>query len=175
MINQGKADCRIQEGDRIAQLIIEKINTSDIMAMYELELTERAASGFRSTDMSPKDIITVADAQPIIWFLQANSSNKEYFNIEDIGNQPRLRQENVLMSSAITSEVEMKVFEANFISTVITASERDQEWTARKKELDRLENEGEELLMNWTSKNRLLYYKNQQYIPRNEGLQTALV
>jgi len=46
------------------------------------------------------------------------------------------------MSSAIISQVEMKVFEANLISTVVAASERDQEWTARKRELDRLENEG---------------------------------
>jgi len=40
MIDHGKADCRIQEGDRIAQLIIEKINISDIMEVHELELTE---------------------------------------------------------------------------------------------------------------------------------------
>jgi len=36
MINQGKADCRIQEGDRIAQLILEKINTSDMSEVDEL-------------------------------------------------------------------------------------------------------------------------------------------
>ena len=35
--NLSKTDCRIQEGDRIAQLIIEKINTSDIMELDELE------------------------------------------------------------------------------------------------------------------------------------------
>jgi len=57
MINHGKAHCRIQEGDRIALLIIEKINTSDIMEVNELEVTERADSGFGSTDMSPKRTI----------------------------------------------------------------------------------------------------------------------
>jgi len=40
MIKHGKADCRIQEGERIAQLIIERINKSDIMEVDELELTE---------------------------------------------------------------------------------------------------------------------------------------
>jgi len=40
MVDHGKADCRIQEGDRIAQHIIEKINTSDMMEVDELELTE---------------------------------------------------------------------------------------------------------------------------------------
>jgi len=78
------------------------------------------------------------------------------------------------MSSAIISLVEMKVFEANFISTVVTASERDQEWTMRKRKLDRLENEGKEFPKNWTSKERLLFDKNRLYIPNDEGLQTII-
>jgi len=160
MVNHGKADCRIQEGDRIAQLIIEKINTSDMMEVDELKLTERADSGFWSTDMSPKRTISVTHAQPMICFLQADSNNNKYFDVEDIGNHPRLRQEQVLMSSAIISQVEMKVFEADFIGTVVKASKRDQEWTARKRELERLENEGKESPKNWTKKDGLLYYKN---------------
>jgi len=174
MVNHGKADCRIQEGDRIAQLIIEKINTSDIMEVDELELTERVDSGFGSTDMSPKRTISVTDAQPMICFLQADSNNNEYFDVEDIGNHPRLRQEHVLMSRAIMSQVEMKVFEADFIARVVAASERDQEWTARKGELERLENEGKEFPKNWTKKDGLLYYKNQLFIPNDERLQTTI-
>jgi len=123
MINQGKTDCRIQEGYRIAHLIIEKIITSDIMEVDKLEMTERADSGFGSTDMSPRRTILVTDAQPMISFLQADSNNNEYFNVEDIGNHPRLRQEHVLMSSAMISQVEMKVFEADFIATMVEASE----------------------------------------------------
>ena len=84
MVDHGKADCRIQEGDRIAQLIIEKIHTSDIMEVDELELTERADRGFGSTDMSSKRTISVTDAQPMICFLQADSNNNEYFDVEDI-------------------------------------------------------------------------------------------
>jgi len=161
MVNHGKADCRVQEGDRIAQLIIEKINISDMMEVDELELTERADSGFGSTDMSPKSTISVTDAQPMICFLQADSNNNEYFDIEDMGNHPTLRQEHVLMSSAIISQVEIRVFEAAFIATVVAASEREQEWTARTGELERLENEGKEFPTNWTKKDELLYYKNQ--------------
>jgi len=97
------------------------------MEVDELELTGRADSGFGSTDMSPKRTTTVTDAQPMICFLQADSSNNEYFDVEDIGNHSRLRQEHVLMSGVSIPQVEMKVFEADFISTVITASERDQE------------------------------------------------
>ena len=41
------------------------------------------------------------------------------------------------MSSAIISHVEMKIFEADFIATVVAASGREQEWTARKGELEK--------------------------------------
>jgi len=174
MINHGKADCRIQEGDRITQLRIERINTSDIMEVDELELTERADSGFGNTDISPKRAISVRDAQPMICFLQADSNNNEYFEIENIGNHPRLRQKHVLMSSAIISQVEMKGFEADFIATVGAASEMDPEWTAQKRELEKLENKGKEFPKNYTKKDRLLYYKNQLYIPNREGLQTTI-
>jgi len=174
MVNHGKADCRIKKGDRIAQLIIEKINTSDMMEVDELEVTERAHSGFGSTDMSPKRTISVTDAQPMICFLQADANNNEYFDVEDIGNHPRLRQEHVLMSSAMISLVEMKVFEADLIAMVVAAGERDQEWTARKEELERLDTEGKAFPKNWTKKDGLLYYKNRLYIPNEEGLQTTI-
>jgi len=110
----------------------------------------------------------------MLCFLQADSDNNEYFDVEDIGNHPRLRQKHVLMSSAIISEGEMKVFEADLIATVVAASARDQEWTARKRELERLENEGKEFPKNWTKKDRLLYYKNRLYISNDEGLQTTI-
>ena len=48
MINHGRADSRIQEGDRIAQLIVERINTSHIMEVDELELTERVDCGLEA-------------------------------------------------------------------------------------------------------------------------------
>jgi len=96
----------------------------------ELELTERADSGFGSTDISPKRTISVTDARSMICFLPADSNNNKYFDFEDIGNHPRLRQEHVLMSSAIISQVEMRIFEADFIAAVVAASERDQESTA---------------------------------------------
>jgi len=135
MIDHSKTDCRIQEGDQIAQLLIEKINTSDIMEVDELELTERANSSFGRTEMSPKRTISVTDAQPMICVLQADSSSNEYFDTEDISNHTSLRQKHVLMSSAIISQVEMKTFEVDFIAAGVAASEMDQEWTVRKKGL----------------------------------------
>jgi len=64
MINHGTVDCRIHEGDRIAQHIIENINTSEIIEVDKLELTKRVDSGFGSTDMSPKRTISVTYTQP---------------------------------------------------------------------------------------------------------------
>jgi len=110
----------------------------------------------------------------MICFLQAHSNNNEYFDVEDIGNHPRLRLEHVLMSSTIISQVEMKVFKADFIATVVAASERDQEWTARKRELKKLEKEGKEFPKNWTNKDGLLYYKNRLHILNDEVLQTTI-
>jgi len=48
------------------------------------------------------------------------------------------------MSNAIISQVEMKVFKADFIATVVAVRERDQEWTAQKRELDKVEKEGKQ-------------------------------
>jgi len=52
-------------------------------------------------------------------------------------------------------------------------SERDEEWTARKRELAILENKINEVPRNWTYRNRLLYYNIRVYIPNDEGLQTT--
>ena len=51
MLNHGKIDCRIQAGDRIAQLIVRKIDTSDMMEVDNLEITERDDKSFGSTDI----------------------------------------------------------------------------------------------------------------------------
>ena len=151
MINHGKIDCRTQAGDRIAQLIIEKIDTSDMMEVDNLEITERADNGFGNTDMSPKGTRPVTDCKPIICFLQANHKDNEYFDTEDMGRHPQLRSEHVLMSSAIISQVETRNFDAEFISKGITASKEDQEWQERLTELKKLSQEGKEFPKNWQS------------------------
>ena len=127
MINHGKIDCRIQAGDRIAQLIIERIDTADMMEVDNLEGTERADGGFGSTDMSPKQTTPVADCKPMICFLQSNLKNNEYLDTEDMGRHPKLRKAHVLISSAIISQVETRNFDAEFISKVVTASKENQE------------------------------------------------
>jgi len=66
MMNHHKKDYRVQEGDRIAQMIIEKIDTSGMREVDNLQITERGSKGFGSTDVSPKRTIAVKQVQPIM-------------------------------------------------------------------------------------------------------------
>jgi len=95
------------------------------MAVDEFALTDRADSRFGRTDISPKRTVSVTNAQPMICFPQADPNSNEYFDVEDIGSHPRPRQEHLLMSRAIISQVEMKVFEADFIAMVGEARKKD--------------------------------------------------
>jgi dUTP pyrophosphatase len=49
LFNHGENDFTIKTGDRIAQLILEKIFTDDLEEVEELVKTERGAGGFGST------------------------------------------------------------------------------------------------------------------------------
>lgn len=48
-VNNGKTSYDIKKGDRIAQLIIEKISTSEVEVVENLDSTERGTKGFGST------------------------------------------------------------------------------------------------------------------------------
>eukprot|EP01004_Peranema_trichophorum_P010638 NODE_9452_length_590_cov_33.184154_g8817_i0.p1 GENE.NODE_9452_length_590_cov_33.184154_g8817_i0~~NODE_9452_length_590_cov_33.184154_g8817_i0.p1 ORF type:complete len:174 (-),score=34.48 NODE_9452_length_590_cov_33.184154_g8817_i0:69-536(-) len=49
LFNHSNTDFVIKRGDRIAQLILEKIVTPDVEELQELPVTERGAGGFGST------------------------------------------------------------------------------------------------------------------------------
>src|SRR6195952_5630463 len=142
MINHGKMNCRMQAGNKITQIIIQKIDKSDVMEVDQLEETKRAEGGCGSTDLSPNRTATVVETPPMVCFLQADKRNNEFFDTEDMGRHPRLLKEHVLMSSAIISQVEMRTCKVDFITQVKTAREDDQDWLERRAELVRLENEG---------------------------------
>ena len=52
LFNHGDVDFEIKRGDRIAQLILERISMADIVEVTELAETERGAGGFGSTGVS---------------------------------------------------------------------------------------------------------------------------
>ncbi|EON96937.1 putative deoxyuridine 5 -triphosphate nucleotidohydrolase protein [Phaeoacremonium minimum UCRPA7] len=49
LFNHSDADFTIQEGDRIAQLVLERIYTPEVVEVAELEESVRGAGGFGST------------------------------------------------------------------------------------------------------------------------------
>ena len=55
LFNFGEADFEIKKGDRIAQLICEKIEYPELKEEEELEATERGAGGFGSTGIKAGD------------------------------------------------------------------------------------------------------------------------
>ncbi|KAI8836783.1 dUTPase-like protein [Chytriomyces cf. hyalinus JEL632] len=62
LFNFGTADFQVKEGDRVAQLILEKIETAQIDHVQELDETVRGAGGFGSTGIRKTDAVMVDDA-----------------------------------------------------------------------------------------------------------------
>jgi len=56
--NHGETNYEFKAGDRIGQLIVEKIQTHDAMEIDNLEDTDRGTEGFGSTDIGRKRLIT---------------------------------------------------------------------------------------------------------------------
>ena len=56
LINQGHEECLIQTGERMAQIIMEKINTERAVQVKYLPKTDRGTLGFGSTALNPKRI-----------------------------------------------------------------------------------------------------------------------
>ena len=49
LFNFGEEDFEVAPGDRIAQLILERIATPDVEVVADLDATDRGAGGFGST------------------------------------------------------------------------------------------------------------------------------
>ncbi|KNC52553.1 deoxyuridine 5'-triphosphate nucleotidohydrolase [Thecamonas trahens ATCC 50062] len=52
LYNHSDVDFNIAVGDRVAQLVLEKIATPDVVAVDDLDATDRGAGGFGSTGVS---------------------------------------------------------------------------------------------------------------------------
>ncbi|KAI9024139.1 dUTPase-like protein [Hyaloraphidium curvatum] len=52
MFNFSDKDFEVKEGDRIAQLVLERIYTPDVVEVEDLDSTDRGAGGFGSTGVS---------------------------------------------------------------------------------------------------------------------------
>ncbi len=54
LFNFSDVDFQIKQGDRIAQMILEKIHTPQVVEVDDLEDTSRGAGGFGSTGVAKK-------------------------------------------------------------------------------------------------------------------------
>ena len=71
--NYGKEDYEFKTGDRIVQLILERIQLDEAMEVDELDETERGTKGFGSTDLGPKRLITTKETKITMCFLNLNT------------------------------------------------------------------------------------------------------
>ena len=95
----------------IAQMIIEKIDTSDMMEVDNLQITVWGNKGFGSTDLPPKRTIAVEQVQPIMCQLYADSRENRLFSENDIARNPWLLQEEVMVSSPMISKALRQEYE----------------------------------------------------------------
>ena len=155
VVNHGASDYEIKTGDRIAQLIVEKIVDQDWENVEMLDETERADGGFGSTGLG----LELKETQPMICFLYSDG-NHEFYDTLDTYQHPTLGKGQILMSNTIIAEANLKKFEVDFLTKVQQAALEDADWVRRKEELEYMEKEGKELPKQWTISDNLLYYKN---------------
>jgi len=98
--NHGEADSLFKAGDRIAQLIVEKVANADAMEVDDLGITEEGKISFGSSDMNPKGSIPAKEEEVKICFLHTDTSVNEFFSTADIGYHPRLMKEKEMLSRA---------------------------------------------------------------------------
>jgi len=172
--NHGKADCVFKTGDRIAQLIIEKVADADAMEVDDLEATEPGRSGFGSSDLNPKRSITAKEEDVKICFLHTDRDRNEFFSAADIGYHPRLTKERDMLSSAHVNPALTGTMNNTFLDKFRVAGKEDERWQNRGRELVMLKEGGKKMWDEWKEKDGLLYYKNHLYIPDNKRLQTEI-
>jgi len=153
--NHREAECVFKAGDRIAQLIIEKIANAEAMEVDDVETSERGKSGFGSSDLSPMQSITAKEEGAKICFLQAETNNNEFFSAADIGYHPRLMKERVMLSSAQVNAALTRTMNDAFLDKSRVAGKEDERWQNRGRELVMFRECGKKMPDEWIAKGRV--------------------
>ena len=172
--NHGDTSYEFKAGDRIAQLIVEKIQTHDAIEIDSLDDTGRGTQGFGSSDLGPKRLIACEELKVKMCFLNPDPQDNSYFDEEDIHRHSSLRNEITMLSSAMIAAIQMQTMDDSFLDRIRTAGKEDDTWMARKGELHRLKEKREALPKHWELEDGLLYYKNRLFFPSNEELLTEI-
>ena len=143
--NQGSSDYEFKEGDRIAQLIVERIQTSEAVVVDKLGETERGKQGFGSTDLGPQPLISSKEHKIMMCFLHRDPRNNTFYDEEDILTHADMTREVTMLSKAIIAAVQMQTMDESFLSRVQMARKDDHTWTERNGELSQMKEPNEEL------------------------------
>ena len=172
--NHGGTSYEFKAGDRIAQLIVEKIQTHDAMEIDSLDDTGRGTQGFGSSDLGPKLLIACEELKVKMCFLNPDPHDNSYFDEEDIHRHSSLRNEITMLSSAMIAALQIQTMDDSFLDKIRTAGKEEDTWMARKGELNRLKEQREALPKHWELEDGLLYYKNRLFIPSNKAILTEI-
>ena len=113
LVNHGKLDYEVKMGERIAQLVVKRIDDQGWMEVDWLDGTKRAGKGFGSTGTG----LELKETQPTICFLQADG-NHEFYDSSDINQDPILRKGQVFLSNTIIAKADLKGFDADLLAKV---------------------------------------------------------
>jgi len=147
--NHGDTSYEFKAGDRIAQLILENIQTHDAMEIDNLDNTERGTQGFGSSDLGPKRLIACEELKVKMSFLNPDPQENSNFDEEDIHTHSSLRDEITMLSSAMIAAIQMQTMDDSFLDRIRTAGKEDDTWMARKGELHRLKERRVALTKHW--------------------------
>ena len=123
--NHGTTDYEFREGNRIAQLIVERIQTTEAVVVDKLVETEPVTQGFDSTDLGPKRLITSREHKILMCFLHPDPRNNTYYDEEDILTHADMTREVTLRSKPIIAAVRMQTMDKTFLDRIRTAGKND--------------------------------------------------
>jgi len=147
--NHGKADCLFKAGDRIRQLLIERIANAEATEVDYPGSTERGKLGFGSSDLNLKRSITLKEVGVKICFLHPDTSENEFFHAADISYHPWLMKEKEMLSSADIKAALTRMMNDSFLDKIRVAGKEGERWQERGCELVRLREMGKKILKEW--------------------------
>lgn len=133
--NHRKDNYEFKAGDRMAQLMVERIQTSKAIAVDQLVKTKCGTKGFGSSNVGPKRLITKKEHQVIICFLPSDPRNNTYYDDEDTRTHPDLTQEVTMLTAEMVAAGQMQTMDDSFFNRIRAGGKEDDGWMKRKGEL----------------------------------------
>jgi len=104
----------------------------------------------------------------------AESRENRLFSENNIGRNPGLLQEEVMVSSAMISKALLQEYKLDLLEEVREASNPDLEWLSSEATLKDLITCDKELPTSWQYREGFPCFKNQLYIPVDDALKTKI-